>query len=539
MSSSDPLQGGARWRPGVNVVGYLRAELGIGEIARLLVSAVEQTDIPFATVVYDRNTQSRQEHPFQSRGAGPEYDTNILCVNADGIGRFAEETGPDFFRDRYTIGYWAWEVEPFPATMFQGFDYVDEVWALSEYAAAPIAAVSPVPVIAMPPPLISPRYVSRSRRDLGLPEGFLLLFMFDFFSVVERKNPAGLIEAFTRAFAPGEGPLLVIKTINGDRRPEQLAALEALASRPDVILIDGYISAEDKNAMVASCDVYASLHRSEGLGLTMAEAMALGKPVIATRYSGNLTFMDEATSFLVSAHETSIPEGCAPYPAGGRWSEPDLDEAARLMRTIYESPGEARSVGERARRELLSRHSPAARAPAIRSRLKEIRGWRHAAGARASRPFPRTSVASGTEHVARPIERSPRAHLAALDRIEELLAQGPRAGGSTRFGPLGRFARRILFRTLRPYAAHQRAVARELVTGLRELQSVQRGSEATSQWLMDRLGKIQGEVGRLRAATPAALVDLAAQLTALEGDLDALRAELEQAKSRAETPGGG
>ena len=154
-----------------------------------------------------------------------------------------------------------------------------------------------------------------TRGSLHLPDGFLFLFAFDFFSIFERKNPLGLIRAFTRAFRAGEGPTLVIKTINGDRKLHDLEKLRAATEgRQDIIVIDEDYSAEEKNSLLGLCDCYVSLHRSEGLGLTMAEAMGLGKPVIATGYSGNLDFMTAENSYLVDYTMGAVPAGSDPYP---------------------------------------------------------------------------------------------------------------------------------------------------------------------------------------------------------------------------------
>ncbi len=157
-----------------------------------------------------------------------------------------------------------------------------------------------------------------------MPDRFALLFIFDFLSVLERKNPLGLVDAFTRAFRPDEGPMLVIKTINGDLRLSDLERLRAVAGdRRDVLIVDRYYTEEQKNALVGACDCYVSLHRSEGFGLTMAEAMALGKPVIATGYSGNLHFMTPENSYLVDYVRVNVPTGCEPYPTTACWAEPE------------------------------------------------------------------------------------------------------------------------------------------------------------------------------------------------------------------------
>src|SRR5206468_2988966 len=161
-----------------------------------------------------------------------------------------------FFADHHTAGLWFWEVEEFPERYRTSFDFVDEVWVASEFAERTLAAVSPKPVTKILLPIVAPpRSATATRRSLGLPDGFVLLYMFDFMSVVERKNPMGLIEAFTRAFPPGDGPHLMIKTINGDRQLAELERLRlAAAERPDILVVDGYLSADERGSLMSMAD---------------------------------------------------------------------------------------------------------------------------------------------------------------------------------------------------------------------------------------------------------------------------------------------
>jgi glycosyltransferase involved in cell wall biosynthesis len=209
---------------------------------------------------------------------------------------------------------------------------------------------------------------------LGVPGGYLFLFMFDYLSTIQRKNPIGLIEAFKRAFAPGEGPQLLLKTINGPLRPlAEEAVLWAAHDRADIHVIDCSLSATERDALMATCDCYVSLHRSEGFGLTMAEAMALGKPVIGTAYSGNLEFMTDDTSMLVPFAPVRVPRGCGPYPPDATWADPDLDEAARAMRTLASDPAAAAALGTRARDHIARHHSVESRVDFVRHRLATLR----------------------------------------------------------------------------------------------------------------------------------------------------------------------
>jgi glycosyltransferase involved in cell wall biosynthesis len=267
---------------------------------------------------------------------------------------------------------WGWETDAIPARWREAFPLLDEIWVYSTYVAANLARVAPIPVRCIPPP-VSPPEVGDVDLDLGLPDGFRFLFMFDFFSTIQRKNPVGLIDAFQRAFAPGEGPQLVIKTINGVHRYEALdEVLAAAGGRPDIHVVDRSLSGAERDALVAGCDCYVSLHRSEGFGLTLAECMALGKPVIGTAFSATTDFMTEDNSYPVGYELTRVGADCEIYPPDGTWAEPDVDQAAGHMRSVIENPGEARAKGERARARIEELYSPLAVGALIRARLEEI-----------------------------------------------------------------------------------------------------------------------------------------------------------------------
>ena len=427
---------------GVNVIGYLQAELGLGEAARKLVAATERADIPTATVTYTR-VPHRQEHRFEGRGTGrAPFDTNIICVNADQLPLLHRDLGPDVLAGRYAIGVWFWEIAEFPANLHSSFDLVDEVWVASEFVHEAVSKETNKPVRIVPMPLEPPAVATPDRHELGLPDGFLFLFIFDYYSVNARKNPLGLVEAFKRAFGEGAGPMLLVKSINGKQRGDALARLlEATADRSDIEVRDGFVAPEEKDALVAACDCYVSLHRSEGLGLTMAEAMSLAKPVIATGYSGNLAFMNERNSFLVRYSLTRIPAGCDPYPVGVEWAEPDLDHAAELMRRVYERQDEARAVGERAHSDLVASHSLDRAAAFVRERVAAI-------------PDDRRQLLELKE----PLER-------AAVRLRELPGESLAASGP----PGVRTLRRALRKLLWPELQAQRELDEKLVRSLEAL----------------------------------------------------------------------
>ena len=360
--------------PGVNLVGFLRAGFGIGEATRLFAGALADGDVPHAAI--SLNHGDLQDMVEVTGGAdAPRFDTNLICVNVDWLDLVTRRLGSDFLRSRYTIGTWWWESNVLPERLAQRIPAFDELWVGSHFIADALGSYAQIPIRVFPLPIpVPPEAPEPDRRELGLPEGFLFMFSFDFNSTVERKNPAGVIEAFTRAFAPGEGPSLVIKAINGHRHLQELEELRALAAgRADILIVDRFLPADERDAWARACDCYVSLHRCEGFGLTMAEAMALGKPVIATGYSANLDFMDHGNSRLVGYDEWVLTKPSGPYPAGTRWAQPHIDEASAHMRQLYENPDDARELGARAREHIRATRTQDALARFVQGRLEEIR----------------------------------------------------------------------------------------------------------------------------------------------------------------------
>jgi glycosyltransferase involved in cell wall biosynthesis len=372
---------------GITVVGYLQADHSIGELGRLATASVRASGIPFQAVAYEAGDGFSTFSELSGVGSmgRDDYDTNLVVVNADQFCEFTECAGTRLADGRYTIAHWAWELETFPDRWGRALEEVDEVWAISEFTRQAIAGVTDRPVFASPPPVVAPVISSEyDRSTFGLPDGrFIFLFCFDFHSVTERKNPVGLIEAFSRAFpigdgTGGDGPMLVIKTVNGDAKPMDLELVRlATRGRSDVVVIDSSMEPGQLGALMQAADCYVSLHRSEGFGLTIAESMTLGKPVIATAYSGNLDFMNDENSFLVPYSWAQVPPGADPYPAGARWAEPDLDVAASLMRTVLEQPDLAASVGRKGQLDVQERHSVQKRSEFVRGRFDSIQRSHH------------------------------------------------------------------------------------------------------------------------------------------------------------------
>jgi glycosyltransferase involved in cell wall biosynthesis len=352
--------------PGLNIVGYFSHPTGVGEVARALSAALITAGMPLAQLDVSATGQL----------AASPYDSTLLCVNADVTPDVRAALGPGALHGRRTVGFWHWETERFPREWCNRFALVDEVWVASDFVRRAVAPLAPVPVLTMGLPVALCAPADLGRADLGLPSSrFLWLFAFDMRSSVERKNPAAVVAAFRRAFGAGSPSAhLVVKANHLDEYPEAAAQLREAVEAVGGTLIGRTMGRPEVAALYAACDGYVSLHRSEGFGLTIAEAMLLGKPVVATGYSGNMEFMRPENSFLVGYRLCTIERSIGSYyRAGNQWAEPDVAEAADLMAAVVSDPGEAQRRGARAAADLRARFAPDIIARAVAERLDVLR----------------------------------------------------------------------------------------------------------------------------------------------------------------------
>lgn len=362
---------------GLNVIGYLRDEIGVGEVARSILKALDQKNFPVAHVSITNNETRSEDTSVLHLPTGNPYAINLCNVNADAAVGLRQFLGQDFFQNRYNIGFWFWELAHFPEVWHNSFSYFDEIWVGSNFVQAVITPFAPVPVVNVRVPVIRPASSTVTRADLGLPQDkHIFLFVFDGLSFVERKNPLELIQAYHTAFEPHfKDTALVIKATGLHRNPKLAQRLRQKMESISGILIDRYMSRDELNGLFQACDTYVSLHRSEGFGLTMAEAMSLGKAVIGTAYSANMDFMTSGNSYPVPYQLVEIEEDYGPYQRGNLWAAPDIAEAATLMRRVVANPGEGQQKGELAQQDIERLYGIETVANIIIKRLETIQRW--------------------------------------------------------------------------------------------------------------------------------------------------------------------
>ena len=380
FTDSGKTRGGDPSRADVSVVGYLRTTSGVGSVARHTLAglrgsslAVEGVDVALG-VVSDRNDRS-SEGSLTSRATGRVQ--LFANINADQLPAVLNHMAPQLASSAYRISMPAWELEEFPEAWIGAFDGVDEVWAQTAWIQRMLAPRLDKPVIRMPVMLTLDSPLPQPPGRFGLPDDrFLFYFAFDFLSFIERKNPAGAVAAFRLLLSAAHAarrPMLVIKTMNGHHAPAAHAAFMAsVADHPDILVIDKVLSRNDTLALLALTDCVLSLHRCEGLGLMVAEAMALGVPVIATDYAATTELLSERTGYPVSYRLVALKPGEYPMGDGQSWADPDITHAAWLMQRVIRDPTDARHRAAVAGLRLEANHGRAAVLGRQLARLSEL-----------------------------------------------------------------------------------------------------------------------------------------------------------------------
>lgn len=345
---------------GCNLIGFARGELGIGEDIRMVAKALASQEVPFAVTNIQAGPNTRQTDRVldQHFDDSAPYDTNLICLTGFETARIFIERGDGLFEGRRTIGLWPWELPRWPALWQPALALVDEIWAATLFSAEAYGQAGGPPVRLMPSAVSVERLMPLPRAETGIPEdAFAYLFLFDFNSTMARKCPGSVLEAFAKAFPLGtEKTALVMKCMNARSDDPAWQRLQARASAdPRIILINRTLRYGHALGLIDSCDALVSLHRAEGFGRTLAEAMLLGKPVIATDYSGNADFLMETTGFPVRWTPCRVGSGEYYFGDGQIWAEPDAEDAARLMRLVHEDP-ERRTRIAMAGQEFIRRH---------------------------------------------------------------------------------------------------------------------------------------------------------------------------------------
>lgn len=327
-----------RYAEGINLIGSIQAASGLGQSSRLVAVELEASGMPYSIKEHHISEQlSMTEHEFDAKFSDElPYDINLLHINAHEFTVSYMQLGKQVWDYRYNIAFWLWELEEFPAEWIDCISIVDEIWTPAEFVSNSIRKVTDKPVHTIPYHVTAPTDDKYDRAYFGLPEDkFLFLMMYDNGSMMERKNPLGTLEAFKRAFGKENDEVGLVIKISGNAKEDMEKIREFFDGYTNIYFMTEMLTKIEVNSLLRDVDVFVSLHRAEGFGLGMAEAMLNGTPCIATNWSANTEFMDEKSACMVDYQLIELTEDIGPFKAGNRWADADVAQAAEYMKRLY------------------------------------------------------------------------------------------------------------------------------------------------------------------------------------------------------------
>lgn len=363
---------------GVSLIGYIRGDFGVAQNTRAIASSLKSSGANFSILALTaKDTHSESVTTFDKFvEIKKRYAVKLLCLNADQTEEFNDKL-INFFGGwkGYTIGNWFWELPKFPDEWKKSLEVVDELWAPSKFIEAALNTWTSKKIVHMPVAVEFECNNYFNREFFSLPKDkFCFLFSYDLYSFSSRKNPEAVLEAFNKAFEPSDDRVrLVLKVSYADKRRADFNNLLNLTSTDSrIIIINKILAREEMYGLINSCDSYISLHRSEGFGLGMAEAMYLGKPVIGTAYSGNMDFMHKENSYLVDYTLIDVPKDEYPFWENQVWADPEVDSAAKGMAKILDDIEYRERIAKEGKKTIREKHSFAYVGGLMNERLNEI-----------------------------------------------------------------------------------------------------------------------------------------------------------------------
>lgn len=362
-------------KQGVNYIGIIQGMIGLGQSCRLIAHALNDSSIPFTIFNYDLlKTMKHDDHSWDHRVTNTfPYNINLFHLNPPELIHAYLNLGSEVWNSRYNIGYWLWELEDFPQEWLPALNLVDEVWTPAEFISTNLRKYTNKPVHTLTYPMIVETSSHIDRNYFNLPKDkFLFLTMYDCNSTMARKNPIATINAFKRAFEISDKRVGLVIKINNPNDQDIAIIKELLHGHTNVYLIVKSMSKIEVNNLINLCDSLVSLHRAEGYGLPLAEAMTLGKPVIGTNWSANTEFMTKKNSCLVDYKLVRLEKDYSMYKKGSRWAEASIEHASEYMVRLVGDSSFYSEIAVNAKRHMSENYSLLTAAQALNKRILEI-----------------------------------------------------------------------------------------------------------------------------------------------------------------------
>ncbi|WP_010182818.1 glycosyltransferase [Aquimarina agarilytica] len=354
---------------GINVLGYIDGEFGLGEAVRRNLKALKTSIIPINEIDFNQ-VRSNENYNYTF-----DYSINLVQISLNDIDVFFSTINPAFFNDKYSILFLVWESEYVPEKLKKAINLFNEVWTPSTYCKYIFRKIYEGPIITVPHPVeVKLKPIQNHNSLIFFEEDkFSFLFIFNYHSSIERKNPFHLIEAFIGAFENDSNVELVIKT-SGSRDYKSLEKRlhNSIRGNRNIKIIDIDLDRNSVDHLINNCDCYLSLHHSEGFGLTLAEAMYLGKPTLASNYSGNTEFMNQNNSYLVDCNIGEIENPDANFSSETIWGHPILEDTIEKLKLVYKNEELRKEKAILGEKEIKMRLSYKAVGTIMSNRLKHL-----------------------------------------------------------------------------------------------------------------------------------------------------------------------
>lgn len=362
---------------GINLVGYIQGEIGLGQSCRLIANSLEHANVNYTIFNYDQVSAMRfndKSLTHKITNTTP-YNINLIHIAPYEIPLAYFRLGRSLWDGRYNIVYWLWELENFPTEWEISLVLADEVWTPSEFTSNSIRKITNKPVCTIPYAFTELTKGIYDRTSFKLPQDkVLFLAMYDCNSTMERKNPIGAIKAFKQAFANTDSNVGLVIKINNPQKDDIKQIQVELTGYSNVYILSQVMDKQEVNDLIACVDVYISLHRAEGFGLVPAEAMLLGTPVISTAWSSVTEFMNSDIACMVDYTFIEIEKDCGPYKRGSRWADPSILQAAQYMQKLYKDEDLRKTLAIKAKTHILEHFNPIKISNQIQDRLLQIYG---------------------------------------------------------------------------------------------------------------------------------------------------------------------